>query len=82
LKNTGIVRKIDELGRVVLPKEMREVFRIKVGNPLEFYYDEVAATIILIPYRPGCLICGEMEGLIEFRKKKVCKSCLEKLKLE
>ena len=82
MKHTGIVRNMDKMGRIVLPKEMRGIFHIKAGDPLELYYDEVAATIILVPYRPGCLICGEMEGLAEFKEKKVCKSCLEKMRLD
>lgn len=82
MKNTGIVRKIDELGRVVLPKEVRVVFCIKVGDPLEFYIDEAEAILAIIPYRPGCYVCGEGEDLIVFKGHKVCRKCCHAARLQ
>jgi len=70
-KCTGMVRKIDNLGRIVLPIELRSVLGIKTKDPPEIFVDE--KEIILVPYRPGCVFCGRMDDLIELRGKKVCK---------
>lgn len=77
LKCTGIIRRIDGLGRIVLPVELRTVLGIKVKDPLEFFVGEEGATIILVPYRPGCVFCGRMDDLIRVREKKVCRGCVE-----
>lgn len=81
MKSTGIARKVDELGRIVLPKELRDAFNIKggakgTGDPLEIYTDE--GNIILKKYTPGCQ-CGETKGLIESNGIKICQKCLKEL---
>lgn len=60
MKATGIVRKVDNLGRVVLPKELRKTLALKEGDPLEIFTDGEA--IILKSYKPGCIFCGEADG--------------------
>jgi len=80
LKSTGMVRKIDDLGRIVLPIELRAVLGIKTKDPLEIFVDEHAASIILVPYRPGCVFCASMEDLVELHGKKVCRGCVGKAK--
>jgi transcriptional pleiotropic regulator of transition state genes len=75
LKCTGIVRQVDNVGRIVIPAELRAILGIKVKDPLEFFIEE--KTIILIPYRPGCVFCGQMENLVEVYGKKVCSRCVE-----
>lgn len=75
LKSTGITRKMDELGRIVLPIELRAVLGIKTKDPLEIFVDDDA--IILVPYRPGCIFCGRMDDLVEVHGKKVCRGCAE-----
>lgn len=77
MKATGIVRKVDELGRVVLPIELRRTLGMKVRDPLEIYVD--GESIILKKYAPSCIICGESDNLVEYKDKKICRKCIEKL---
>lgn len=78
MKATGIVRKVDELGRIVLPIELRRTLSIDIKDPLEIFVD--GESIMLKKYNPACIICGESEGLVEYRGKKICRSCIGKLK--
>lgn len=77
MKATGIVRKVDELGRVVIPIELRNKFDIKVKDPIEIFVDSNA--IVLRKYEPNCVFCGNSEDLVEYNDKLVCKKCIEKL---
>ena len=78
MKATGIVRKVDELGRVVLPIELRRNLNIEIKDPLEIFVD--GDSIILKPYRPCCVFCGEGDDTISYMGKIVCKKCIEQLK--
>jgi len=73
MKQTGVVRKVDELGRIVLPKELRKVFDIKEKDALEIYTDD--NKIILKKYEPFCVFCGSSDDLISHRGKNICKKC-------
>lgn len=77
MKATGIVRKIDELGRVVLPIELRRTFDINVKDPIEIFVDDDA--IILRKYEPSCIFCGSKKDVTEFKDKNVCAKCREEL---
>ncbi|MGM0420276.1 MAG: AbrB/MazE/SpoVT family DNA-binding domain-containing protein [Bacillota bacterium] len=77
MKSTGIVRKVDDLGRVVLPKELRKTMDIDVKDPMEFYVEE--DKIILKKYTPACYFCGSVENKILYKDKYVCESCIEEL---
>lgn len=75
MKSTGIVRKIDELGRIVLPKEIRRARGLTHGTPMELFVDE--DQIILRKYEPGCVLCGSVQNLKTHKSgKKICKKCL------
>lgn len=76
MKTTGIVRKVDELGRIVIPKETREQLYISIKDPLEIFLDEEQAALILKKYIPGCIFCGEMNDVKNFRDKLVCGQCI------
>ncbi len=78
MKNTGIVRKIDELGRVVLPIEIRRALDLKIKDAVEIYTDR--DTIVLRKYSDSCVFCTEKEDLAEFEGKHICPECLKKLK--
>ena len=78
MKSTGVVRKVDELGRIVLPAEIRQSLEIQVKDPLEFFVD--GDRIILKKYQPGCIFCGSMEGVTSFEGKNLCAACIRKLK--
>lgn len=78
MKATGIVRKIDDLGRVVIPKELRRTFKIKEGDPLEIFVSEDG--ILIRPYKVGCEFCGEIEKeMAELSGIRVCYDCAKKL---
>ena len=78
MKATGIVRKVDELGRIVLPIELRRTLGIEVRGPLEIYVDD--ESIMLKKYNPACILCGESGDLVEYKGKKVCRNCIDKAK--
>lgn len=77
MKSTGIVRKVDELGRVVIPIELRRTLDIAEKDALEIYVD--GDKIILRKYEPACIFCGEATDVENFRGKKICRGCMEAL---
>jgi len=80
MKSTGIVRKIDELGRIVLPAEMRRVFNINIKDPVEIYTED--NMIILRKYDAVCIFCGSSSDVKAFKEKEICLKCAEDLKSE
>jgi transcriptional pleiotropic regulator of transition state genes len=76
MKATGIVRKIDELGRVVLPIELRRTLDLDVKDPLEIFVDD-DNTIILKKYEPACIFCGDARNVINYKGKNICTSCIK-----
>ena len=74
----GIIRRIDPLGRLVLPAKLRNMMQIEEQTPLEIFMD--GNYIILKKYTPGCIFCGNGEGLKIFEGKRVCASCLIEIK--
>lgn len=78
MKSTGIVRKVDELGRIVLPIEMRRTLDIAEKDALEIYVD--GDNIILRKYQPTCIFCDNAKGVISFKGKNVCPECISKLR--
>lgn len=77
MKSTGIVRRVDELGRVVLPIELRRTLSISDKDSLEIYVD--GEKIILRKYDPACIFCGNADEVEQYRGKNVCQSCLKEL---
>lgn len=78
MKSTGIVRKVDELGRVVIPIELRRTLQIAEKDPLEIYVD--GEKIILKKYEPACIFCGSAEDVRIYRDKIICTTCLEEMR--
>ncbi|NBI06286.1 AbrB/MazE/SpoVT family DNA-binding domain-containing protein [Senegalia massiliensis] len=78
MKSTGIVRKVDELGRVVLPIELRRTLDIAERDALEIFVD--GEKIILKKYAPACIFCGEAEGVSQFKGKNICEDCKSEIK--
>jgi len=78
MKSTGIVRKVDELGRVVLPIELRRTLDIEEKDALEIFVE--GETIILKKYQPACIFCGELKDVVSFKGKNVCKSCINEMR--
>ena len=77
MKSTGIVRKVDELGRVVIPIEIRNQFNIAEKDPIEIYVD--GSSIVLKKYEPNCIFCGSTENLISYNDKLICEDCSKKI---
>ena len=73
MKTTGIVRRIDELGRVVLPVELRRTLELEVRDPVEIFVEDGA--IVLRKYTPACIFCGGGKNVTSFRGKLVCAEC-------
>lgn len=78
MKATGIVRKVDELGRVVLPVELRRTLSIEEKDSLEIFVDE--ETIVLKKYEPACVFCGNAKDVIVYKGKNICRECMKELK--
>ena len=78
MKSTGIVRKIDNLGRVVLPIELRRTFDIEREDPVEIFVDD--NYILLKKYQPACIFCGDAKDVVNFKGKNICKKCLAEMK--
>ena len=77
MKSTGIVRKVDELGRIVLPIELRRTLDIAEKDSLEIFVD--GGSIVLKKYQPACVYCDESRDVINFRGKNVCPNCKKEL---
>lgn len=80
MKSTGIVRNVDELGRIVIPKEMRTKMDISSSDPIEIYVE--GNRIILEKYEQNCMFCQNSTDLFAFKGKKICADCLKELKLQ
>ena len=77
MKSTGIVRKVDNLGRIVLPAEMRRLLDIDKSD-VEIFVD--GDQVLLRKHSPSCVFCGERNDLIQFEGKNICAACVGKLK--
>lgn len=78
MKSLGIVRKIDELGRIVLPIETRRRLDIGPKDPVEIFVEK--DRVVLKKYEPSCIFCGDVDDVIIYKDKRVCRSCLAELK--
>lgn len=77
MKSTGLVRRVDNLGRIVLPIELRRTLGIDIKDPLEIYVD--GNQVILKKYEPTCIFCGEGKSIENFNGKNICPSCIKKI---
>lgn len=77
MKSTGIIRKLDELGRVVIPIEIRKQFNIDQKDPIEIFID--GSSIILKKFEPNCIFCGSTKKLINYSDKLICGKCAKKI---
>ena len=78
MKSTGMFRRVDELGRIVLPKELRTRLEIEEGDPLEIFLE--GDHVVLQKYQPACTFCDSSEEIVLFSEKRICRKCLAKLK--
>ena len=77
MKSTGIIRKVDDLGRIVLPIELRRMLDIAERDELEIYMEN--DRIILQKYEPACIFCGSSRNLVKYNEKNVCRECIKKM---
>ncbi len=78
MKSTGIVRKVDELGRIVLPIELRRTFDLNEKDAIEIYTDD--DMIILKKFQRTCVFCNSPEDIVDYKGKSICASCLAEIK--
>lgn len=78
MKATGIVRKMDTLGRVVIPIELRRTMNIDVKDGIEIFVDD--DQIVLRKYTPACFFCDSASDLYEYNGRMICGECIKKLK--
>lgn len=77
MKSTGIVRKVDDLGRIVLPKELRQILNIETKDPLEIFVDNTS--IVLQKYEPACIFCNSVDHIQQFKGRNICLECFKEL---
>ena len=77
MKYTGIVRRIDDLGRVVLPVELRRTLDLENGDSLEIFVED--DRVILKKYQPACIFCGGVDGVFAFKGRNLCPDCLAEI---
>lgn len=79
MKSTGIVRRVDPLGRIVIPKELRDTFDISVNDALEIFTE--GNQIVLRKYEPACIFCGNAKNVINYKGKNLCRKCIHEIKV-
>ena len=77
MKSTGIIRKVDELGRVVITIELRNTLKIAEKDPIEIFVE--GSSIILKKYEPNCVFCGNSKKLVSYKDKLICEKCAKQI---
>ena len=77
MKSTGIIRRVDELGRVVIPIEIRNKFGIAEKDPIEIFVD--GSSIVLKKHEENCIFCGNTKNLLEYKGRLVCDKCANQI---
>ena len=78
MKSTGVCRRVDELGRIVIPVELRRTLGIEIRDPLEIFTEN--NTIILRKYEPACVFCGNSKDIISIKGRNICGECISELR--
>ena len=77
MKSTDIVRKVDELGRIVLPIELRRTLGIEEKDRIEIFVE--GESVILRKYQPACIFCDNAKDLILYKGKNICPDCIRSM---
>lgn len=77
---SGVVRKVDDLGRVVLPGSVRKILNIQPRDSFEIYLEDDC--VVLRRYEPTCAFCDSTTDIVNYKGCKICKNCLKKLNVE
>lgn len=75
MHDTGIVRRVDDLGRIVIPMELRRTLGINVKDPMAIYVE--GDRIILQKHRDVCTVCGSPDDIVEVKGRPICSDCIE-----
>ena len=78
MKSTGVVRKLDDLGRILIPIELRRTMDIGLRDTLEIFVED--DKIILKKYHPACVFCNDARDVVPYKDKLICQRCLDELK--
>ena len=78
MKSLGIVRKVDELGRIVLPIETRRRMELEAGDGVEIFVEK--DRVILKKYEPCCIFCGDADDIVMYKDKRICRRCLQEIR--
>ncbi|WP_039237511.1 AbrB/MazE/SpoVT family DNA-binding domain-containing protein [Clostridium sp. K25] len=78
MKSIGVVRRVDELGRIVIPVELRRTLDIAERDAVEIYVD--GEQIILKKYEPACIFCGNAKEVVNYKGKNICEKCMKEMK--
>ncbi len=78
MKSIGIIRKVDKMGRIVIPSELRQLLGIAVEDDMEIYSE--GDRVVLQKFKPNCTFCGSTEELKLFSGKCICASCMKTLR--
>ena len=78
MKQTGVVRRLDELGRIVIPIEQRRLLDINIHDPVDINVED--GKIVIRKYHTGCIFCGNGSNVTFYKDKPICKKCLNELK--
>ena len=77
MKSTGIVRKMDDLGRIVLPIELRRTLEISERDSLEIFIED--NMIVLKKYQPACIFCDNAKDIINYKGRNICPACMQEI---
>ena len=77
MKSTGIVRRVDELGRIVIPIELRNKLEIAEKDPIEIYVD--GSSIVLKKHEDTCVFCGSTKNVVSYKGKLICTKCTQNI---
>ena len=78
MKDTGIVRRVDDLGRIVIPMELRRTLGISVKDPMAIWVE--GDRIMLTKYKDACILCGSEDDVTQVHGRSVCASCVSEIK--
>ena len=78
MRNTGVRKTIDDLGRIVLPKEIRKSLGLGIRSAVDLYVD--GEKLIITKTKNECIFCNSRDNLVEYKGKSVCEKCIEELK--
>lgn len=75
MKENGLVREVDDMGRIVLPKELLKYLNMENVKAVQIFVEN--NSIVLKKYNPGCIFCNNVDNTIRYKGQYICKDCLK-----